>query len=129
MNADPENMNLATAARYLGTSSVKVKRLLQEREIPASKIRGRWILRKSLLDAWQVRNSASPVADQPKIRKHKSFQQTGAMHPALARLLVTLDKLDFSDLEPRDWDQAQKFLAKEEVERSKKLIALAEQGE
>ncbi len=126
MSAYPENMNLSTAARYLGTSSVEIKRLLKQQEISASKIRGRWILRKSLLDAWRVRNSSPKVASRSKARKNKALPP---IHPAVARLLATLDRLDFSGLEPADWDDAKKLLAEEEASRTKKLIALAERGE
>ncbi len=129
MNAYPENMNLATAARYLGTSSVRVKRMLKEREIPASKIRGRWILKKSLLDAWMARNSLPKVTSSLKAQMSEATSPSSPAHPAVVRLLATLDKLDFSDLEPADWDDAKKLLANEEVGRTNKLIALAERGE
>lgn len=52
-----------------------------------------------------------------------------SIHPAVARLLATLDKLDFSGLEPADWEEAKKHLAEEEIKRTNELIALAERGE
>jgi excisionase family DNA binding protein len=48
----PENMNLTTAAKYLGVSSITVRRMLKDREIPAIKIRGRWLFKKTVIDDW-----------------------------------------------------------------------------
>lgn len=129
MNAYPESMNLTTAAKYLGTSSVEIRRMLKEQKIPASKIRGRWILHKALLDDWRLRNSASTRAGRSKAAKKNSHSSSNPVHPSVARLLATLDKLDFSGLDPADWDNAKKHLAEEETRRTHELIALAERGE
>lgn len=131
MKTYPENMNLATVAKYLGVSPVTIKRMLKDREIPAAKIRGRWLFQKSVIDDWITKNSWSQIIPKPKKNQREAMSLLAAphIHPSVARLFATLDRLDFSDLDAADWEEAKKFIKKEEAKRTQKLIGLAERGE
>jgi excisionase family DNA binding protein len=128
----PENMNLPTIARYLGVSPITIKRMLKDREIPATKVRGRWLFQKVVIDEWLTRNSWSQL--QPVARSRKLTQRTNSpqMHPSVARLFAALDSFDFSGLDPGDWDNAKKVIAanrKKSKQEMQKIIASSEQDE
>lgn len=131
MKTYPENMNLATAAKYLGVSPVTIKRMLKDREIPAAKIRGRWLFQKSVIDEWITETSWSQIIPKPQKIQREAMSSLAAphMHPSVARLFAALDKLDFSGLDAADWDEAKKFIKEEEAKRTQKSIVLAERGE
>ena len=131
MQTYPENMNLTTAAKYLDLSPFAVRRLLKEREIPAAKVRGRWLFKKTVIDDWKAQNGRSPV-DKTISKKHQrtpAVSRVKKMHPSVARLLTSLDGFDFSGLDPADWDNAKKLIAEENAKRDQKLIELAERYE
>ncbi len=128
----PENMNLPAVAKYLGMSPVTVKRMLKDREIPAAKVRGRWLFKKAVIDEWLTRNSWSqvkPATPAPELAPAKDAPQ---MHPSVARLFMALDSFDFSGLDPEDWDNAKKIIAENRAkarQEMQKIIELSEQGE
>ncbi|MDZ7359473.1 MAG: helix-turn-helix domain-containing protein [candidate division KSB1 bacterium] len=125
----PENMNLTTAAKYLGVSAVTIRRMLKDREIPAAKIRGRWLFKKNVIDEWLAKNSWSRVKKSLKKREHTSDPNSKKMHPAVARLFAAMDNFDNSGLDPADWDEAKRMIAEEEAKRERELIELAERYE
>lgn len=137
MREYPENMNLKTAAKYLGVPTATVQRLLKDYEIPAAKIGNHWLFKKSVIDEWLVENSWARVRTRPKTNGSK--QSTGAadaskqeMHPSVARLFEVLDNFDFSGLDPADWDDAQKLIAedrKKSMEKIEKIARWAESDE
>ncbi|NUM74677.1 helix-turn-helix domain-containing protein [candidate division KSB1 bacterium] len=131
MKTYPENMNLATAAKYLGVSPVTIKRMLKDREIPAAKIRGRWLFQKALIDEWITENSWSQITPKSQKNQREAMSSLAAphMHPSVVRLFAALDRLNFSNLDAADWDEAKKFIKEKEAERTQKLINLAERGE
>jgi excisionase family DNA binding protein len=130
MQTYPENMNLATAAKYLGVSPLTIRRLLKDREIPAAKIRGRWLFKKTVIDEWKAKNGWLRVNRVPaKKRKRAPASNATKMHPSVARLLASLDGFAFSGLDPADWDNAKKIIAEENAKRDQKLIELAERYE
>jgi excisionase family DNA binding protein len=128
MKTYPENMNLKTAAKYLGVPAATVQRLLENYEIPAAKIGQHWLFKKSVIDEWLAMNSWSHLHARTS-QKKKSVATTNSVHPSVARLRASLQKSDFSGLDPAEWDDAEKRIAEENAKRDKMLIELAEQGE
>jgi len=127
----PENMNLPAIAKYLGVSPMTVKRMLKDREIPAMKVRGRWLFKKAVIDEWLTRNSWSQIKTPAKAGQ-KPAVNPDHMHPSVARLFEALDNFDFTGLDPADWDEAKKFIAEERAksqQKIEKVVELAEQGE
>jgi excisionase family DNA binding protein len=129
MQSYPENMNLATAAKYLGVSTITIRRMLKDREIPAAKIRGRWLFKKNVIDEWLAKNSWSQVTKTVKKREHASGSNSKKIHSAVARLFAAMDNFDNSGLDPADWDEAKRVIAEEEARRERELIELAERYE
>lgn len=127
MKTYPENMNLATAAKYLGVSPVTIKRMLKDREIPAAKIRGRWLFKKDVIDEWLAKNSWSQV--KPTSTKSASVASTQKMHPSVALLYEMVHDFDFSGLEPADWDKAQKIIAEDRAKSLQETQRITEWGE
>jgi excisionase family DNA binding protein len=128
----PENMNLPTIARYLGVSPITVKRMLKDQEIPAAKVRGRWLFKKAVIDEWLTRNSWSRVKRAASTRKSAPAKDAQHMHPSVARLFAALDSFDFSGLDPEDWDNAKKIIAENRAKSHheiQKMLELSEQGE
>jgi excisionase family DNA binding protein len=125
----PENMNLTTAAKYLGVSSITVRRMLKDREIPAAKIRGRWLFKKNVIDEWLAKNSWSQITKTVKKRWQAPPSSSQKIHPSVAHILSTLNELDFEGLDPVEWDEAKKWLKEQEAKRTQRLVELAEQGE
>ena len=128
----PDNMNLPTIARYLGVSPITVKRMLKDREIPATKVRGRWLFQKAVIDEWLTRNSWSQLKPIARNRKETSRANSPHMHPAVARLFAALDSFDFSGLDPEDWENANKVIAENRTKSQQKIqriTALSEKGE
>jgi excisionase family DNA binding protein len=129
MQAYPENMNLAKAAQYLGVSPITIKRMLKDREIPAAKIRGRWLFKKTVIDEWLAQNSWSQIKKSLKKREQAPVSSSKKMHPAVARLFAAMDNFDNSGLDPADWDEAKRVIAEEEAKRERELVELAERNE
>jgi len=129
MQPYPENMNLSTAAQYLGISVMTVRRMLKDREIPAAKIRGRWLFKKNVIDEWLAKNSWARVQSTLKKPEFVPTSNAKKMHPAVARLFAAMDNFDNSGLDPADWDEAKKVIAEEETRRERELIELAERYE
>ncbi|MCI0692735.1 helix-turn-helix domain-containing protein [candidate division KSB1 bacterium] len=129
MQTYPENMNLTTAAKYLGVSSITVRRMLKDREIPAAKIRGRWLFKKNVIDEWLAKNSWSQITKTVKKHGHASGSNSKKMHPAVARLFAAMDNFNNSGLDPADWDEAKRVIAEEETRRERELVELAERYE
>ncbi len=134
MRTYPENMDLKTAAKYLGVPAATVQRLLKNYEIPAAKIGQHWLFKKSVIDEWLVENSWARVEARRKTNGSKQSTVLSAVskkeiHPSVARLFEVLDNFDFSGLDPTEWDDAKKLLADEEAKLEKDLIELAERGE
>jgi excisionase family DNA binding protein len=131
MREYPENMNLKTAAKYLGVPAATVQRLLENYEIPAAKIGRHWLFKKSVIDEWLAMNSWSHLRARPS-QKKKSIATANSVHPSVARLRASLAKADFSGLDPADWDDAQKVIAEERaksMERIEKIAQWAESDE
>jgi len=124
MRTYPENMNLTTAAQYLGISQITVRRMLKDKEIPAAKLRGRWLFKKNVIDEWVAKNSWAQFQTKPV-----PASNARKMHPAVARLFAAMDNFDNSGLDPADWDEAKKVIAEEEARRECELIELAERYE
>jgi excisionase family DNA binding protein len=129
MQTYPENMNLTTAAKYLGVSSITVRRMLKDREIPAAKIRGRWLFKKNVIDEWLAKNSWSQITKTVKNRWQAPSSSSQKIHPSVAHILSTLKELDFDGLDPVEWDEAKKWLKEQEAKRTQRIVELAEQGE
>jgi excisionase family DNA binding protein len=129
MQPYPENMNLTTAAKYLGVSAITVRRMLKDREIPAAKIRGRWLFKKNVIDEWLAKNSWSQITKTVKKRWQASSSNSQKIHPSVAHILSTLNELDFDGLDPVEWDETKKWLKEQEAKRTQRLVELAEQGE
>lgn len=130
MQTYPENMNLTTAAKYLGVSSITVRRMLKDREIPAAKIRGRWLFKKNVIDEWLAKNSWLQVKTTSK--KPAPASNAKKMHPSVALLYEMVHDFDFSDLDPADWDEAKKIIAEDRAQsmkESQRIAELAEHGE
>jgi excisionase family DNA binding protein len=126
MQTYPENMNLSTAAKYLGVSSITIRRMLKDREIPAAKIRGRWLFKKTVIDEWLSKNSWLRIKPFTKKRQPAPTSDSKKMHPSVARLFAAMDNFDNSGLDPADWDEAKRVIAEEEAKRERELIELAE---
>jgi len=129
MQTYPEHMNLSTAAKYLGVSSITVRRMLKDREIPAAKIRGRWLFKKTVIDEWLSKNSWLRIKPSMKKLHPAPDAKSKMMHPSVARLLESLQNSDFSGLDPAEWDEAKKFIKEQEGKRTQKLVELAERYE
>jgi excisionase family DNA binding protein len=129
MQSYPENMNLTTAAKYLGVSAITVRRMLKDREIPAAKIRGRWLFKKNVIDEWLAKNSWSQITKTVKKRWQAPSSNSQKIHPSVAHILSTLNELDFDGLDPAEWDEAKKWLKEQEAKRTQRIVELAEQGE
>jgi len=132
MQTYPENMNLTTAAKYLGVSSITVRRMLKDREIPAAKIRGRWLFKKNVIDEWLAKNSWSRVKATLEKTAPAPVSNTRKMHPSVALLYEMVNDFDFSDLDPADWDEAKKIIAEDRAQslkESQRIAELAERGE
>jgi excisionase family DNA binding protein len=128
----PENMNLTTAAKYLGVSAITVRRMLKDREIPAAKIRGRWLFKKNVIDEWLAKNSWLQIKSPAKKRQPSSSSTQKKMHPSVALLYDMVYNYDFSDLDPADWDEAKKIIAEDRarsMKESQRIAELAERGE
>jgi|GEM_PF-305317 len=129
MQTYPENMNLATAAKYLGVSAITIRRMLKDREIPAAKIRGRWLFKKNVIDEWLAKNSWSQITKTVKKRWQASPSNSQKIHPSVAHILSTLNELDFDGLDPADWDEAKRFIAEQRAKSLRESEALAKRLE
>lgn len=132
MRTYPENMNLITAAKYLGISQITVRRMLKDKEIPAAKLRGRWLFQKNVIDEWLAKNSWSRVNGTAAMkRKPVTTSDSKKMHPSVA-LLYAIDDFDFSGLDPADWDEAKRIIAEDRaksMQAIQKIAAWAERDE
>jgi len=130
MRTYPENMNLITAAKYLGISQITVRRMLKDKEIPAAKLRGRWLFKKNVIDEWLAKNSWSQI--KTTLKKPASTSHTRKMHPSVALLYEMVHDFDFSDLDSADWDEAKRIIAEDRAQslkESQRIADLAERGE
>jgi excisionase family DNA binding protein len=130
MKTYPENMNLKTAAKYLGVPAATVQRLLKNCEIPAAKIGNHWLFKKSVIDEWLVENSWASVKTRPRTNASKQPSSAAAVskkqvHPSIAKLFAVLDNFDYSGLDPADWDNAQKLIVEERASSVQRLKAFA----
>jgi excisionase family DNA binding protein len=128
MQTYPENMNLATAAKYLGISTITVRRMLKDREIPAAKIRGRWLFKKNVIDEWLAKNSWLQIKNPTKKRQPTSSSSQKKMHPSVA-LLFAIDDFDFNGLEPADWDEAKRIIAEDRAKSMQRIQKITEWAE
>lgn len=128
MQTYPENMNLATAAKYLGVSSITIRRMLKDREIPAAKIRGRWLFKKNVIDEWLAKNSWLQIKSSTKKRQPTSSSTQKKMHPSIA-LLFAIDDFDFTGLEPADWDEAKRIIAEDRAKSMQRIQKITEWAE
>ncbi|MGH7596146.1 MAG: helix-turn-helix domain-containing protein [bacterium] len=128
MQTYPENMNLTTAAKYLGVSAITVRRMLKDREIPAAKIRGRWLFKKNVIDEWLAKNSWVQIKNPIKKRQPTSSSNQKKMHPSVA-LLFAIDDFDFNGLDPADWDEAKKIIAEDRAKSMQRIQKITEWAE
>ena len=129
MQTYPENMNLLTAAQYLGISSITVRRMLKDKEIPAAKLRGRWLFKRTVIDDWIAKTSWSRVngtaANKPK---QAAIADSKKMHPSVA-LLFAIDDFDFNGLDPADWDEAKRIIAEDRAKSMQRIQKITEWAE
>ena len=128
MQTYPENMNLTTAAQYLGVSAITIRRMLKDREIPAVKIRGRWLFKKNVIDEWLAKNSWLQIKSPTKKRQTTSSSTQKKMHPSVA-LLFAIDDFDFSGLDPADWDEAKRIIAEDRAKSMRRIQKITEWAE
>ncbi len=61
-----EYMSTPDAAKALGVSVTRIQQLINSRRLPASKIAGRWLIKKTDLDAFEKLPPGRPKGAQPK---------------------------------------------------------------
>lgn len=125
-------MSLTIAAKYLGISPITVRRMLKDREIPAAKMRGRWLFKKTVIDEWLAKNSWLQIKNPTKKRQPTSSSTEKKMHPSVALLYEMVNDFDFSDLDPTEWDETKRIIAEDRAQslkKSQRIAELAERGE
>jgi excisionase family DNA binding protein len=63
----PEMMTTREVAAYLRIKERKVYDLVRERRIPCSRVTGKWLFPKALIDLWVLKQSEGPVAGAPAV--------------------------------------------------------------
>jgi excisionase family DNA binding protein len=128
MKTFPENMSLTVAAQYLGIAPVTVRRMLKDREIPAAKMRGRWLFKKTVIDEWLAKNSWLQIKSPAKKRQTTSSSAEKKMHPSVA-LLFAIDNFDFNGLDSADWDEAKRIIAEDRAKSMQRIQKITEWAE
>ncbi len=84
-----ENMNTKEVARYLGIHEKQVYALIKAKRIPATRVTGKWIFPKSLIDEWIVFNAKSGMVEarQKGKRIEGALLAAGSNDPILDILL------------------------------------------
>lgn len=89
-----ELMNTKEVARYLDIHEKQVYALIKAGRIPATRITGKWIFPKTLIDEWLSDNAAAAAAIRPARRKGARAQSillaAGSNDPVLDLLLASL---------------------------------------
>jgi excisionase family DNA binding protein len=81
-----ELMNTREVARYLGINEKKVYFLAKAGKIPCTRVTGKWVFPKKLIDQWIEENAAGLVERQAKTEERDFLLAAGSDDPSLAIL-------------------------------------------
>ncbi len=65
-----EFMSVRDAARYLGINEKKLYLLANAKKIPSTRVTGKWIFPKQLIDRWIEESAAGPMAVARRTTPH-----------------------------------------------------------
>jgi len=81
----PRFLDVKQAAEYLNLNEKKIYALVSEGRIPGTKVTGKWIFPRELIDRWMLESSRGP---RPVSRIHRLPRQAGNRgHRRIARWL------------------------------------------
>ena len=82
----PEFMSVRDVARYLGINEKKVYFLAKTKEIPCTRVTGKWTFPKQLIDRWIEESASSSVDQLRRTADREVLLAAGSDDPALAIL-------------------------------------------
>ncbi len=93
-----ENMNTKDVAEYLGINEKQVYALIKAKKIPCTRVTGKWIFVKHLIDDWITSDSKkNAVADKNEIGKNSMCILAAGSNDPILEILINQTKQMSSD--------------------------------
>ena len=89
-------MNTKELSAYLGINEKKIYTLITEKKLPATKITGKWIFLKDMVDDWLERSSG----EKPYIKESKDVLMITGSDDILFNRLITIMRKQFPKIFP-----------------------------
>ena len=86
MAQPPELMNTRQVAGYLGINEKKVYALAKAKKIPCTRVTGKWMFPRKLIDAWIEQSAARPQAREIPTEARGFLLAAGSDDPSLGVL-------------------------------------------